>query len=171
MTLTALVFAVSGLAACGGGGSTDTGVASAGGASAPTASTSATTGADGLKFAACMRQNGIDMPDPDPSSTGGGGGLRALSGTIDQTKLNAALLKCQQYRPAGGASALADPANQKALQALASCMRGHGVDVPDPDPVKGFAGMIGQLQTLQSDPDWSSALTACQSLVPTQDAE
>jgi len=168
MTLTALAFTVTGLAACGGGSSAGPSIASVAGVASPSAGASAAATSDGLKFAACMRENGIDMPDPDPSSAGGGGGLRSLSGSADQTKLNAALKKCQQYRPTGGqGGALADPANQKQLEALAKCFRGHGVDVPDPDPATGFRGLTTQLQTLQRDPDWNSAMTACQSLMPT----
>ncbi|GIF26759.1 hypothetical protein BJ973_000151 [Actinoplanes tereljensis] len=166
MTLTALALALTCLAACGGGGTEDTGIASAGGAATPSASASAGATGDGLKFAACMRENGIDMPDPDPSSAGGG--LQSVRGSADQTKLNAALQKCQQYRPTGGqGSALSDPANQKQLEELAKCFRSHGVDVPDPDPATGFRGLTTQLQTLQADPDWNTAMTACQSLMPT----
>jgi hypothetical protein len=150
------------LAGCDGGDS-DAGIASAGGTAAPSAS--AAVAGDGLKFAACMRANGIDMPDPDPSS--GGGGLRSLrTQNIDQAKLSAALAKCQQYRPNGGQGNQADPQRQQQLEALAKCMRDHGVDVPDPDPNTGFRGMTGQLQALQSDPDWNAAMTACQSLMP-----
>ena len=164
ITVAALALALTGLTGCGGSDTDDTGIASAGGTAAPSAS-AATTG-DGLKFAACMRENGIDMPDPDPSS--GAGGLQSLrTQNIDQTKLNAALQKCQQYRPSGGQGNQANPQNQQQLQALAKCMREHGVDVPDPDPNSGFRGLTSQLQTLQSDPDWNTAMTACQSLMPT----
>src|SRR5262245_8059877 len=69
----------------------------------PTAGTSATP--DGLsdeehilKFAQCMREHGIDMPDPAP---GQGAGIRLPQGA-DPKKVQEAQEKCKQYLPNGG---------------------------------------------------------------------
>src|SRR5438094_614227 len=77
------------LAACGGGGSNDPRVASLGGASAATSTTAAQTQADTqqavLDFARCMREHGIDMPDPQISDDGKiSMGMAAKPGEIDE---------------------------------------------------------------------------------------
>ena len=50
-----------------------------------------------LAFARCMRQQGIDMPDPTP-----GGGLDMRGVDSDTPKFQAAQQACQQYEPNGG---------------------------------------------------------------------
>ena len=53
-----------------------------------------------LKFAACMREQGIDMPDPDFR---GGGGSFPLPDNADSDEFRAAQEACKQYfGPAGG---------------------------------------------------------------------
>jgi ABC-type glycerol-3-phosphate transport system substrate-binding protein len=67
------------LAACGGGASTQ-GIASLqeGTTAGDDSSTTTTAAVDPeqavLDFAACMREHGVDMPDPDINSAGGGSG-------------------------------------------------------------------------------------------------
>ncbi|WP_131732612.1 hypothetical protein [Actinomadura formosensis] len=123
---------VFGVAACGddGGGS---GVASAGGAAkvsvsaSPTGSLSAEDAQ--LKFAQCMRENGVNVPDP------GSGGARArrLGEGTDRAKLQAALEKCKQWLQAGGSLPdLTDPKVRDQYVKFAQCMREHGVNIPDP---------------------------------------
>jgi hypothetical protein len=98
--LLVLVLAV---AACGGGGGKGDGVASLGGGK-PTATTSPGSGdstqAD-LAFARCMRQHGIDMPDPKPD-----GRVDAPGIDPDDPKFKAAEQACQQYEPKGGGGQL-----------------------------------------------------------------
>jgi hypothetical protein len=50
-----------------------------------------------LAFARCMRQHGIDMPDPKP-----GGGLDMRGVDSDTPTFQAAQQACQQYGPNGG---------------------------------------------------------------------
>jgi hypothetical protein len=50
-----------------------------------------------LAFARCMRQQGIDMPDPKP---GGGFDLRGVNS--DTPKFQAAQQTCQKYQPKRG---------------------------------------------------------------------
>jgi hypothetical protein len=50
-----------------------------------------------LAFARCMRQQGIDMPDPKP-----GGGLDMRGVDSDSPKFQAAQQACKQYTPNGG---------------------------------------------------------------------
>jgi hypothetical protein len=118
------------LGACGSGNDGKGGAASAGGQD------KAFEGA--LKFSKCMRDHGVDMPDPKRDSNGGimltgppGGGRTKL----DDPKMKAAQDACQKYMETGGGPPL-DPAQQAKLQdafvAYAGCMRGKGIDMPDP---------------------------------------
>jgi hypothetical protein len=133
------VAAVLGLTGCGGGGS-DSGVATAGGASAVKASASASKSLSPedarLKFAQCMRQNGVDMPDPQPGSD-----FRMdVRKNVDRAKLQAAMKKCQQYLQGGGRGVdPQDPAVRDALLKFTQCARENGIDVPDPSAGAGKA--------------------------------
>jgi hypothetical protein len=87
-----------------------------------------------LKFSQCMRQHGVDFPDPQRVGTGG----IKLSGkniNPNDPKTKAAQSACQKYMENGGGPPL-DPAQQAKLQdafvAYAGCMRGKGIDMPDP---------------------------------------
>ncbi|MFG2015471.1 hypothetical protein [Actinomadura geliboluensis] len=125
---------VLGPAACGsddGGG-----VATAGGAAAK-ASVSASASASlspedaRLKFAQCMRENGVDVPDPGAADEKA---MRFGKGS-DRKKLEGALEKCRQWLQAGGKMPdLKDPEVRDQFVKLAQCMREHGVNIPDPGP-------------------------------------
>jgi hypothetical protein len=101
---------------------------------------SATTGQDkafegALKFSKCMRDHGIDFPDPQRVGNGGIK-LTMKGGTgADTPKLRAAEKDCQKYMQVGGgrAPSAAEQAKvQNAMLDYARCMRAHGVDMPDP---------------------------------------
>lgn len=90
-----------------------------------------------VKFAQCMRANGVSQfPDPGPS-----GNL-----TIDQIAngssldTNSAAFKkaisaCKGLEPAGFTGSKRSPEQQKAALKFAQCIRDNGVkDFPDPDP-------------------------------------
>ena len=122
---------------CGKPGGGD-GVASAGGT--PTASASSGTGngkpdpvkdqENFLKYAQCMRDKGIDMPDPQMD--GGGISMSIPQGT-DKAKVDAANEQCKQFLPNGGEPMKADPEMQEKMRKFAQCMRENGVpDFPDP---------------------------------------
>jgi hypothetical protein len=106
-----------------------------------------------LAYAKCMRDNGMEMPDP-PADGGGVGAMPAVQGDPNDPKVAKALEACQKY--AGGSTG-ADPNDPEAAKrrlAFAKCMREHGVDIPD-DPMKGM--------TLDmSDPKAKQAMEACQ---------
>jgi hypothetical protein len=92
-----------------------------------------------LKFAKCMREHGVDMPDPKRVGTGGisisgspgGPGIRP-----DDPKMKTAQKVCGKYMELGGGGPKLDPASQARMQdaffAYARCMRGKGIDMPDP---------------------------------------
>lgn len=85
-----------------------------------------------LRFARCMRDNGVDMPDPQ---SGGGFGPPSGGGNFNPRDENfrKAAEACQEYRPSGGfADRSFDEEAQQAQIELAQCMRENGIDMPDP---------------------------------------
>jgi hypothetical protein len=122
-----------GVAACGGGKAN--GVASLSGSNKATATTSAGGSHDdrkaALDFARCMRQHGIDLPDPQFS---GDNIVQRLPTRAEQNspKFKAAQQACQQYLPNGGQPPKPNPQQQQAALAFARCMRQHGINLPDP---------------------------------------
>jgi hypothetical protein len=96
-----------------------------------------------LEFAKCMREHGIDMPDPvfDGEGGGPGGGVMIQAGgpgeSIDPEEMDAANEACQPIMEAvRGAFEPPDPEELERMKAealeFAQCMREHGVDMPDP---------------------------------------
>ena len=119
-------------------------------------------------FAACMRDHGVDMPDPqfkgDGTSKmiiGGGDGAAKVGGAPDEQKLEAADKACRHLMDgvAQDAQRKMDPAELEKMkqQALdfSKCMREHGVDMPDPtfeDGGGGFRASIGKGDGPKLDP-------------------
>jgi hypothetical protein len=134
------------VAACG-GGNHPSGVASLGASGQPTATTAANGRQDprqaALAWARCMRQNGINMPDPQ--ITGSGGNLNITQdGPIGVNKkdprVKTAQDACQHYlaRGSAGGSNGSDPRQHQRELQFARCMRQHGVHMSDPRPDGGF---------------------------------
>jgi hypothetical protein len=130
-----------GAAACGGSPDGD-GVATLGGDGAndqQTGSGSAKKDPQeaALEFAKCMREHGVDMPDPEVDSQGR---IRVTVGNPgskgnppDPKKLEAAQQACGNLLGGGGEGpGKLDPKAQDAMLAFARCMREHGIDMPDP---------------------------------------
>ncbi len=101
-----------------------------------------------VKFAKCMREHGIDFPDPQKASNG----LVRMGGPTnlnpDDPKLKSANSACQKYLDAGTGGQAPDQATlakaQDAFVKYAACMRKHGVDMPDPK-VGGGGGVTFQI--------------------------
>ena len=87
-----------------------------------------------LEFAKCMREHGVDMPDPEVDSQGRiRVTVRAGRGQADPKKLNEAQQACGHLMGGGGdGPGKLDPKAQDAMLAFARCMREHGIDMPDP---------------------------------------
>jgi hypothetical protein len=98
-----------------------------------------------LKFSKCMRDHGVDFPDPQRV---GSGGIKITGRNINPNdpKTKAAQNACQKYMQIGGGETI-DPARRAALQEsalkFARCMREHGVDMPDPK-LSGKGGLTFQ---------------------------
>jgi len=165
------------VAGCGGGGSA-TGVATLEGESTTTV-VAARIDVDLeealLAFTACMREEGIDLPDPELDASGN---LKLVSFMADAGAAAAA---------AGGTEALRDAATacrghlagvalrfasidrtemQDRLLAYAGCMREHGYEMPDPDFSGAGPGMRGPFPGLGlgvlGDPAFQEANESCQ---------
>jgi hypothetical protein len=125
-----------------------------------------------LKFAKCMRDHGIDMPDP--TRNGNGGILQRIGGPgrkdrgPDDPKMQAADKACAKYRALGGGQA-PDPSQlakqRDAFVGYARCMRGKGIDMPDPKVTgNGISMMLGKGIRPESAP-FKAADKACHSLL------
>jgi hypothetical protein len=144
MTRSPLILAAVGaalaLGAC--GGSNDNGS----GASNKSQGDKAFEGA--LKFAKCMRDHGVDTPDPQRVGSGGiKMTMKAGPGT-DNAKVQAAQKDCQKYMKIGGGRAVsaAEKAKvQNSMLAYAKCMRQNGVNMPDPKFSSSGGGSTFQL--------------------------
>ena len=108
-----------------------------------------------VDYAACMRDHGVDMPDPVQSDSGSGGGPMTFAIPLGAsgpgsgpdpameeatTACNSILEAAQQNMPKPSAEDEAKMRDQ-ALK-FAQCMRDHGVDMPDPTFDSSGAGMI-----------------------------
>lgn len=171
------------LAACGGGSGNGTKVASVSG-TAKSASNRRSTGTSTasfrkqlLAYAQCMRDNGVDFPDPQFDASGRPQFNRQGGQSFDQLRNSAAFQKaqkaCDSKRPNFAGQFERTPAEQaqmrKNLLKFAQCMRSKGLDFPDPtfdangrpqfDRNGGPGGAQGQNR---DDPKAQAARQACQ---------
>jgi hypothetical protein len=98
----------------------------------------ATTRAKAVKFAECMRANGVSaFPDPDASgaltidAVANGSSVDTSSAAFEQ-----AVSACKDLEPSGFTGHQRSAHEQKAALAFAQCIRDNGV-ADFPDPVKG----------------------------------
>jgi hypothetical protein len=120
----------------------------------------------GLRFARCMREHGIDMPDPQP----GRGGLRGLLVDGDRTNdpgFRKAESDCRKHLQ-GLVSEIDEGQRREFEEArleFARCMREKGFDVPDPARGGGQQGAgLGELDL--EDPRVQEAMDGCREGVP-----
>lgn len=117
-----------------------------------------------LDLVACLRENGLDIPDPQ---FGPDGPTFADPSVIMRIDLGSdtfieAMDACDEYLAA--LQPEVDPEQQaeqieQQLQ-LAECMRREGVeDFPDPDPVRGFT--LGDMRFDPFAPDFQTAFVTC----------
>ncbi|WIV60472.1 hypothetical protein [Amycolatopsis nalaikhensis] len=85
-------------------------------------------------FAKCMREHGIDMPDPKPAGDGKGMAITLGGDAKDSGKLEAAQNACKHLMPNGGEMKPPSAEELDKMRRQAKCMREHGIDMPDPDP-------------------------------------
>lgn len=131
-----------------------------------------------LAYAACMRTNGVDFPDPQfdangrPQFTRGSGGQN-FGDLQNSPNFAAAQKACASTRPDFAGQFQHTPAQQaaqrKSLLKYAKCMRTKGIDFADPTfdstgrpQFSGGGGPLGQNRT---DAAFQAASTACRSEV------
>lgn len=131
-----------GLAGCGGGG----------GSAAAAKSSPATLADQALAYARCLRDHGVDVPDPNPNNPA----ISLPKASSGNQSVQAALHACQSKAPPKLSSG-SDPAAQDHNLAVARCLRSHGVNVPDPQPGQPLS-ITGSL----NDPKVQDAITTCQ---------
>jgi hypothetical protein len=122
-----------GLVACGGGGSGSSGSSGSGELS------DAELEEGRIEMSECLREHGIDVPDPVPgenglmlqkSDKGGGGGVN-----LDDPATEEALEACEEevdFKPPEPTPEEQEEMEESML-AFAQCMREHGVEMPDPE--------------------------------------
>lgn len=158
-TMVATALLALALAGCGDAGGDDQ-IPTAGGSAEPEA-TGQRAGGDlseqemhekALEFAACMREHGVDMEDPEP-----GEGIRVrIEG--DPAQAEAAEQACRHLLPDGGAPPGSDPDARDDMLAFARCMRDNGVE-SFADPQEGEGIHLGPEQA--EDPDFEEAERTC----------
>jgi hypothetical protein len=162
-------------AGCGGGSGNgvaraDTGSSSGSDASSSSDAGTSTSQADveeaQLKFAKCMRDQGLDFPDPKPDANGN---LRFQTprGSGDRNKFQAAAQNCSQYLK--GIRPQLTPEQQSEFQdaalKYAKCMRAEGIDVPDPTGSGPGGGGGAFLKLDRNDPKVQAANQKCEKYI------
>lgn len=160
-----LLFAIT---ACGSNDDGGDGVASLGSDDSSDSSSSDTSDKDmeeqALEFAACMRENGVDMPDPE---FGEDGGMKFQAGKkldVNGEAMERAMEACEDKQPDFGGNLSEEDKAEMQDRALdfAECMRGEGIDMPDPDFSGG--GVMSRLPEGidPEDPTFQKAQEKCQ---------
>lgn len=103
-----------------------------------------------VDFAACMRENGFDMPDPD-----GEGAISLPAAGPDDEELMAALEACEDVLPVDENAPSEEEMFEEGLR-MAECMREEGYDMPDPERGQGIA-----IPMEPGDDEGMAALTRC----------
>ncbi|MEO3750679.1 hypothetical protein [Streptomyces sp. B6B3] len=143
------------LTACGGDGGED----SAAGTGAEGGGDSQISVEDTLPWYDCMRENGVDVPDPDPDMPG----IRLPEGGEDDPEVQAAVEACQEHMPGGGPGAQeVDAEGLESLRAFTACMRENGVDMADPDSTGALSMPEG---VDPNGPEFQDAIGECQELL------
>jgi len=123
-----------------------------------------------LDYAKCMRDNGVDMPDPEFD----GNHVKQMGPkNVDKTKMRAAEKACASIREAVKPPELSDEKKaefKKAALANAKCMREQGINFPDPVfDESGGARINIKPGTNGFDPDspkFKAAAKVCDKLLP-----
>ena len=114
--------------------------------------------AQALAFAQCMRDNGVDMPDPGPGQEGFREAFQHEDvQDEDQEIIEKATAACEDLLPQGEHEGGHDQQREEVELKLAECLREQGVDVPD----NLFAG--GGLHDIDDD-ELRAAMEECREI-------
>jgi hypothetical protein len=124
----------------------------------------------GLNFARCMREHGVNVPDPKPDQRGFVFHAQARGrGGGNPATLEAADRACRHYLEGAVRHPSGSELNKIRDSALkwARCMRQNGVNVPDPSTSTGGAIRIGPGQGADpNSPTFQNADRQCRHLLP-----
>jgi hypothetical protein len=130
--------------------------------SSPGSQTPPATGQEqALKYAQCMRDNGVPgFPDPDP-----GGRFRGLSHEQQNNPaFRAAQQACRALAHGGEHEKPGDPAFVNQMREFSQCMRTNGLPgFPDPD---ADGRLRGPGHEQQNTPQYRAAFEACRQKLP-----
>jgi hypothetical protein len=160
------------VAACGGGGKAN-GVASLSGATQTTSASNANSGKGStqdkrqaaLNFARCMRQHGIDLPDPQITASGIDQPLPRKAES-KSPKFQAAEQACRQSLPGGDRPTPPSAQERQRALAFARCMRQHDINMPDPQITADGIGQQWPDPAERDTPKFRAAQQACERAVP-----
>lgn len=137
----------------------------------PSASTSAGPSAgrgDLVPFARCMREHGMNVPDPDPGQD------LAWQEFEHAPGFDPAWSACRHLMPPApdGQDTALPTEELEALRAFAVCMRAHDIDMSDPDPTGNMTigGRLAALTRaqLENDPGYKAGYEACRDKLPVE---
>jgi hypothetical protein len=122
-----------------------------------------------LEYAQCMRDNGIDMPDPEFDENGGAFMATPApeEGGPGEAEFEAANEECQPILDETMGEIEVDPEQQAEMQdqlvAMAECMRERGHDFPDPEvDSEGRVQMRGpEPEEAESDEEFQADIEEC----------
>ena len=116
------------------------------------------------EYAACMRENGVDVPDPDPAT-----GMVLIEPGLDQDRLAEANEACADLAPGltGPDGGGPDPAQLEQSRRFAECMRANGLpDFPDPAADGSLSVPLGDGGIDPDSPEARAAQEACREFAP-----
>ncbi len=170
----ALGVLATGLAACGGGGGGQAGVAHIG----TTSTTRGVPGSGGaaqapgqlpaeiVKYSSCMRSHGV-AGFPEPTVSANSISLVVPRSVLGSPKFASASAACREYAPRKLAPPQITTADQAAYLKAAQCMRSHGI-VGFPDPVFSNGNVSFPVPTGMNtnSPQFLRARETCEMLIP-----
>ncbi|MGW5065700.1 hypothetical protein ACWEQJ_06195 [Streptomyces cyaneofuscatus] len=150
--LLATTVALSATACSGDGGGTKSGGSSSG--------SKKTEEDQALEHRKCLREQGLDIPEPKPGENGMG--VTIDGGSKSQKEMEKAFKACQDKAVGGGPKELSQAEKDK-MVAFARCMRKNGFDMPDPKFDGGMAQAMPALKGSEMK-KFEKANKACESV-------
>ncbi|MFF3992082.1 hypothetical protein ACFYX8_02070 [Streptomyces cyaneofuscatus] len=113
-----------------------------------------------LEHRKCLREQGLDIPEPKPGENGMG--VTIDGGSKGKQEMEKAFKACQDKAVGGGPKELSQAEKDK-MVAFARCMRKNGFDMPDPKFDGGMAQAMPALKGSEMK-KFEKANKACESV-------
>jgi hypothetical protein len=115
-----------------------------------------------LDYARCMREHGLDFPDPVNGRFEFKGQERDV-GKMEEAQTACAPILEEAAPPKPSEEQEAEM--REATLDFAKCMRKHGVDMPDPEFPEGGGALMRMPRGAENDPQFEEAEKACQPIL------